>query len=200
MPEQADATPAQDPAAPEGIGEAEQVLAAVGELQAERAVLGAVETLLEDHRLVVVEQRAGLVGLAPDVHKDVAISVNRSHLDCAVPPSTARDFAQQHGFVRQRSNPTTTIIRVSALHLASHSKREAWLELVEAALEHRREGPDRAVRERKRVQVPVAKAARTPAPRTAAAPRAPAKPEPPAAVLCPVHGTEMLGGTCDRCD
>ena len=195
-----------EPSSQSDAGDREDQLAdALSEVRAERAVGDAVSeaALLAD--LQVLRTGPGRIELGADPAKEFALLVQRSHVDLAVAPEVARDHAQRFGFVRQRSNGRTTVIRVAASQLAIEEKRAAWPDLVGEAVEHRSTCPDR--REPRQAPAPTqkarpARATRSSAATATAASRRTPSAAPPAAPLnlCPVHGTEMLGGLCDRCD
>ena len=178
---------------------------ALDEVRADRVVADAVTEVVEAAELAVLRTGPGRVELGADPAKEFALLVQRSHVDLAVAPEVARDHAQRFGFVRQRSNGRTTVIRVASSQLSIAEKRAAWGDLVLEAVEHRSTCPDRREPRPAPAVTPSASRSRTAAgPRstTRAPRRTPAAAAPPPAPLnlCPVHGTEMLGGLCDRCD
>ena len=189
-----------------GAATSDEVAAALADVRAEKVVTDAVAEVVDVAELAVLRTGPGRVELGADPAKEFALLVQRSHVDLAVAPEIARDHAQRFGFVRQRSNGRTTVIRVAASQLSIAEKRDAWADLVLEAVEHRSTCPDRKEPRQAPVSVPSsASRTRTSAatPRSAErAPRRTAAAEPPPAPLnlCPVHGTEMLGGLCDRCD
>ncbi|QWC84653.1 hypothetical protein KLP28_13930 [Nocardioidaceae bacterium] len=178
---------------------------ALTEVRADRVVVDAVTEAAGRAHLEVLRTGPGRVELGSDPAKEFALLVQRSHVDLAVGPDVARDHAQRFGFVRQRSNGRTTVIRVAASQLAIAEKRAVWADLVEEAVTHRSTCPDRV---EPRVATTPTRAARPARPTRSSAgtaartTRQAAAATPPAAPLnlCPVHGTEMLGGLCDRCD
>ena len=185
---------------------AEGLAAALADVRADRVVADAVNEVAAGAELGVLRTGPGRLELGADPAKEFALLVQRSHVDLAVAPEVARDHAQRFGFVRQRSNGRTTVIRVAASQLSIAEKREAWADLVLEAVEHRATCPDRREPSKAPVVMPSAPSrSRTSAARPRSAERAPrrtaaAAPPPAPLNLCPVHGTEMLGGVCDRCD
>lgn len=117
------------------------------------------------------------VALAPLHDRPVAVYVHPTYLDVAVVPETAQQAHAQRGWRIVKQNPTTAYLRIDQETLGSKEGMQFALEVLTDAIVKGEQGATH------RGQAASAPSTSSPAPN-----------------VCPVHGTELLGGECDQCN